>query len=612
LAGPVQRQGGRSRGRIPALSIQDEALAVALEHVHWCRCRGLSPADICAALGTSYVPRPGNAGWTDLVWLVAGAWLGLRNIKTPRTLGLPRTRTETGQPTLPGIAPPGGAKGGEIDMSRIRSVHPSQWTEEDFVACSFPARLLLLGLRNEADDHGVFEWRPHSLKLRLFPADDIAIEPLFDELVAHGHVAAYQIDGCRYGKCTSWAQQPQHPSYRYPLPPPEPVVAKAGAKAGATAQGALTEPSATPHPVTVMVEESKKGASRGRARPAPPPQDLPDEWREEAQRQRAEQGLPAADLDEQWRRFRNLNAEETDMPARWRGRWLNWALDAKPAPGDRAEAAAGGEAPRSAEERAGDERRRAAREAVERETAQQEAARLEQIRIERAELRAFWAGVDGAYDRFDMKWLLWLERWGKSGEWPPIAGPAPAKSGCLAPDELIAHAIAKRTTAAPPASIETASAAAGLEQQQLAKFWAGLSGAERHPVEWRLRLAGWAATGWWLKSGIWGPPPDRPDCEAPPELLDYARRHRAAMLGAATAPAAANPAAIPQQPAGRAKRKQVASGQREMLMPLAGGAGAGIAATEPPAAEPAPDPNLPPQAGEGIRAAGGARRATTR
>lgn len=107
-------------------------------------------------------------------------------------------------------------------MSRIRSIHPSQWTEEDFVACSAAARLLLLGLRNEADDQGAFEWRPLSLKLRILPADPIEIDPLLDELVRHRQIARYEAEGRPYGVVLDWrAQRPRRPSFLHPAPPAE-------------------------------------------------------------------------------------------------------------------------------------------------------------------------------------------------------------------------------------------------------------------------------------------------------------------------------------------------------------------------------------------------------
>lgn len=377
------------------------------------------------------------------------------------------------QPLLPGFDRAAAQKG-KVEMSRIRSVHPSLWTEEDFVACSFPARLLLLGLRNEADDHGVFEWRPKSLKLRLMPSEDLAIEPLLDELVERGQVAAYEVDGHRYGICLSWEQQPQHPSYRFPLPP---------AQNSVTVPIGITEGSATLHPEEKSkVEESKGRASR--AKPAPPPQDLPDEWREEARRQRVDQSEPEADFDEQWRRFRNLNAEAADTPARWRGRWLNWALEAKAAPNSHAD--------------------------------------------------------------------------------PPVA-----------------------KTGGPSAS-----------WLELTAFWAGLPGAEAHRIEDRIALKRWALTGGWGGNIATGPEPDSGRCYAPKMLVDFALRHRAAMLGGV--PATTTDAEA-QKPGPRRKQRSP-SGQRAMLLPLPGGV-AGDAAIDPPSELPA---------AELVRVAAGGRTARNR
>lgn len=57
-------------------------------------------------------------------------------------------------------------------MARIRSTHPGQWTDEGFISCSPLARLLCLGIRNGADDQGIFEWKPATLNLRLLPVTE--------------------------------------------------------------------------------------------------------------------------------------------------------------------------------------------------------------------------------------------------------------------------------------------------------------------------------------------------------------------------------------------------------------------------------------------------------
>ena len=106
-------------------------------------------------------------------------------------------------------------------MPRIRSIHPGQWTDEAFVECSPLARLLALGIRNEADDQGVFEWKPLTLRMRLFPADDVDVPALLDELISSGQVEPYEVDGKKFGlirNFTKW-QKPLSPQIVHPLPP---------------------------------------------------------------------------------------------------------------------------------------------------------------------------------------------------------------------------------------------------------------------------------------------------------------------------------------------------------------------------------------------------------
>ena len=69
-------------------------------------------------------------------------------------------------------------------MARIRSIHPEQWTDDQFVTTSPLARLVALGIRNEADDNGVFEWNPIKLKMRLLPADNCDMDSLLGELLS--------------------------------------------------------------------------------------------------------------------------------------------------------------------------------------------------------------------------------------------------------------------------------------------------------------------------------------------------------------------------------------------------------------------------------------------
>lgn len=105
-------------------------------------------------------------------------------------------------------------------MARIRSLHPSQATDEQFVSCGPWARLLALHIRCEADDHGVFEWKPKTIKMRVFPADDVNVEDLLSELVENNQLRDFELDGKHYGVVRNFCrfQRPKKPTYQYPFP----------------------------------------------------------------------------------------------------------------------------------------------------------------------------------------------------------------------------------------------------------------------------------------------------------------------------------------------------------------------------------------------------------
>lgn len=105
-------------------------------------------------------------------------------------------------------------------MARIRSLHPTQWTDDEFVTSSPLGRLLCLGLRNEADDQGVFPWKPVTLKMRLLPNDNVDVSELLAELVENNQVKSFEVDGKKYGVIRNFGrfQSPKKPNYTYPLP----------------------------------------------------------------------------------------------------------------------------------------------------------------------------------------------------------------------------------------------------------------------------------------------------------------------------------------------------------------------------------------------------------
>lgn len=105
-------------------------------------------------------------------------------------------------------------------MARIRSIHPGLFTDEAFVSMSMAARLLLPGIWTECDDQGVFEWKPITLKMRIFAADDVNVGALLDELEQGNLIRRFDVSGKVYGVVRNFAkwQKPKKPVSKFPLP----------------------------------------------------------------------------------------------------------------------------------------------------------------------------------------------------------------------------------------------------------------------------------------------------------------------------------------------------------------------------------------------------------
>ncbi len=103
-------------------------------------------------------------------------------------------------------------------MARIRSVHPGLWTDERFASVSPMARLLFIGIWNESDDAGSFEWSPLKLKMRILPADNADAAALLAELEAAGCIMRYSAEGRELGAVRNFAtyQRPKKPNSLYP------------------------------------------------------------------------------------------------------------------------------------------------------------------------------------------------------------------------------------------------------------------------------------------------------------------------------------------------------------------------------------------------------------
>lgn len=101
-------------------------------------------------------------------------------------------------------------------MARIRSIHPGLFTDESFAGLSMAARVLLLGLWTEADDQGVFDWKPVTLKMRVMPVDNVDVPTLLLELERADVVRRFEQDGRSFGAVRNFCkyQRPKTPKYR--------------------------------------------------------------------------------------------------------------------------------------------------------------------------------------------------------------------------------------------------------------------------------------------------------------------------------------------------------------------------------------------------------------
>lgn len=101
-------------------------------------------------------------------------------------------------------------------MARIRSIHPALFTDESFAALSMAARVLLFGLWTEADDQGVFDWKPITIKMRILPVDNVDVPQLLAELEQANIIRRFDQDEKPFGALRNFCkfQKPKTPKYR--------------------------------------------------------------------------------------------------------------------------------------------------------------------------------------------------------------------------------------------------------------------------------------------------------------------------------------------------------------------------------------------------------------
>jgi len=104
-------------------------------------------------------------------------------------------------------------------MARIRSIHPGLFSDPEFADLSSDAQVFYLGLLTEADDNGIFEWKPSTLRIRLRPLKDGSVDPLLGELEVAGKLKSYEINGRKYGAIRNFRkfQRPKAPKAWHPI-----------------------------------------------------------------------------------------------------------------------------------------------------------------------------------------------------------------------------------------------------------------------------------------------------------------------------------------------------------------------------------------------------------
>lgn len=111
-------------------------------------------------------------------------------------------------------------------MPRIRSIHPSFWTDERMAELPFGARLLFIGTWTFADDEGRLEDNAQRLRLQVFPGGGVTTPQVEEWLMLMsnptGPLIKYEIEGRRYIQVRNFKryQSPKNPTPSRIPPPP--------------------------------------------------------------------------------------------------------------------------------------------------------------------------------------------------------------------------------------------------------------------------------------------------------------------------------------------------------------------------------------------------------
>lgn len=218
-------------------------------------------------------------------------------------------------------------------MPRIRSIHPSLFTDEDYMSLSPFAMAAWPGIWVEADDNGVFEWKPLTLKARLLPCAAINMGDVLAEYEARGMVQRFNVAGKEYGAIRNFRkfQRPEKPKAWHPLPDElREFVSLPPTDQQPVADQSPTVPRKSPQMEDVggRMEEIKSTVVDSRAtRPDPKGSRLPAEWTLPADWRSYASEKGCADPDREAEKFRDhwhAKAGKDARKADWFAAWRTW------------------------------------------------------------------------------------------------------------------------------------------------------------------------------------------------------------------------------------------------------------------------------------------------
>lgn len=221
---------------------------------------------------------------------------------------------------------------------RARNLKPGFFSNEQLAEVSFAARILFAGLWCMADREGRLEHRPKRIKMQVFPADTLEVEPLIDELQDQTLVLMYEVSGSTYLWIPGFAKhQRPHPKESASTLPPYPDEKACSDGSG---QGSLLTPMEgggnpsdilNPSSLNPDVLNPPSGRARERARPS---KRCPADFEVTAEmRAWAAAKFPAVDVDAQTEAMRDheYRTPRSDWPATWRT-WIRNAVNFGGAP----------------------------------------------------------------------------------------------------------------------------------------------------------------------------------------------------------------------------------------------------------------------------------------